>query len=170
MTAAFDHCHGWLPSAAHLHRCSSYSSASRQGHAGAPLARYLTRLIPFALGACSSCTDARSINEFHEVGRFHTPNMHSLYPSVTHFVVAAESLMYQRNAVLAYSRRTCTDEDQICSVLYWTEESKAASGFPITDREVDAIVASYNRNRSTGNDGFQCYSFGSPAERCKKSD
>jgi hypothetical protein len=96
--------------------------------------------------------------------------MHTLYPSVTHFVVAPESVMHERNEVLAYSRGLCADDDQVCSVLYWTEESKAARGFPITDKEAEAIVATYTRNRSTGSEGFQCYNFGLLRERCKKSE
>lgn len=104
--------------------------------------------------------------EFHEVGRFHSPNMHELYPDVTHFVVAPESVMRDRTRVLAYSRRRCAGDPQVCFVLYWTDASHAASGFPIGDREASAIVASYRRNHSTGADGFNCYNFGSPPERC----
>lgn len=75
--------------------------------------------------------------------------------------------MRERGVVLAYSRRRCTGEEQVCAVLYWTDQARAAKGLPLADREADAIVASYNRNRSTGSDGFQCYDFGSPSERCK---
>ena len=130
----------------------------------------LTSLVAFALGLCSGCTDARSDDAFHEIGRFHTPNMHADYPSAAHFVVAAESVMRERTVVLAYSRRLCAGEEQVCSVLYWTDASRAARGFPVTDREANAIVASYHRNRSTGSDGLQCYNFGSPGERCRKSE
>ena len=107
-----------------------------------------------------------NIAGFHEHGRFRAPNMHSLYPGVTHFTVAPEPVMTDRSAVLAYSRRTCAEDEQVCFVLFWTDASSAASGFPITDREAEAMVASYYRNRSAGNDGFQCYNFGSPGERC----
>ena len=131
------------------------------------MARYVSRfvLVAIAMG-CSSRNGGQSISAFHEIGRFHTPNMHSLYPTVTHFVLAPESLMVDPNAVLAYSRRTCADNDEVCFVFFWSDESKAARGFPITDREADAIVASYNRNHSAGNDGFQCYNFGSGAAHC----
>ena len=123
--------------------------------------RYVTALVSVALTmGCARSNVAR----FHEVGRFHTPNMHSLYPGVTHFTVAPESVMADRSAVLTYARRTCADDE--CFVLFWTDTSKAASGFPITDREADAMVASYHRNRSGGNDGFQCYNFGLLRERC----
>lgn len=101
------------------------------------------------------------MEEFHEVGKFRPPNMHELYPSVTHFVVAADSIMHDRDVVLAYARHTCSVEqdDQVCMVLFWTDASRAATGFPITSTQQDAIVASYNRNRSTGKDGFQYYRF-----------
>jgi hypothetical protein len=130
--------------------------------------RIATACVPFALSmGCSGANEARSIDEFHEVGRFRAPNVHSLYPAVTHFVVAPESVMGDRNVVLSYSRRTCANTDQqVCFVLFWTDASKAARGFPITDSEADAIVASYKRNRSTRNDGFQCYNFGSPGQHC----
>lgn len=130
--------------------------------------RMVTVFVPFALiMGCLGSNDARSIDGFHEVSRFRPPNVHSLYPSVTHFVVAPEAVMGDRNVVLSYSRRTCADADQqVCFVLFWTDASKAAKGFPITASEADAMVASYNRNRSTGHDGFQCYNFGSPGQRC----
>ena len=134
------------------------------------MSRYLAGLLAFALGkGCSAFRDAhRQINQFHEVGSFHAPNMHALYPTSTHFVVAPESVMVDRNVVIAYSRRACGDPDeQVCFVFFWTKESKAARGFPLSDDQADAIVASYNRNRSTGNDGLQCYDFGLPREHCK---
>jgi len=132
--------------------------------------RNLTWLVALSLGLFSSCTEARSDGAFYEIGRFHTPNMHADYPSAAHFVVAAESVMRERTAVLAYSRRVCAGEEQVCTVLYWTDAARAARGFPVTDSETDAIVASYHRNRSTGSDGLQCYNFGSPSERCRKSE
>lgn len=132
------------------------------------MSRHLTWLAAFALSVCAGCSDTRSNDAFHEIGRFHAPNMHADYPSAAHFVVAASSVMRERTAVLAYSRRLCPGEEQVCSVLYWTDASRAARGFPVADREAEAIVASYNRNRSTGHDGFQCYDFGSPSERCTK--
>ena len=128
--------------------------------------RYFSCLTVFALViGNSSCGDTRVNHDFHEVGTFHTPNMHSLYPGVTHFVVAPESVMRIRNLVLAYGRRTGAEEE-VCFVLFWTDRSRAASGFPISDPEAGAIVASYARNRSAGAGRFQCYDFGSPAEHC----
>ena len=91
--------------------------------------------------------------------------MHTLYPGVTHFVISPESVMTDREATLAFSRRLCGNAE-VCFVLFWTDPSKVAAGFPITEREAGAMVASYRRNRSTGADGFQCYNFGTPTERC----
>ena len=130
--------------------------------------RYFSCLTLFALViGNSNCNDARLNDAFREVGTFHRPNMHSLYPGVTHFVVAPESVMRNRNAVLTYGRRTCAGEE-VCVVLFWTDHSRAASGFPISDLEAGAMVASYARSRITGADHFQCYNFGSPAEHCAR--
>ena len=74
--------------------------------------------------------------------------------------------MANRSAVLAFCRRVCSDGEQVCFVFFWTDVSKAAHGFPITTRETDAMVASYERNRSSRTDSFQCYNFGSAMERC----
>ena len=74
--------------------------------------------------------------------------------------------MRDSTAVLTFSRRSCADEEQVCFVLYWTDSSNAASGFPISAREAQGMAASYIRNRSTGADGFQCYNFGLPERRC----
>ena len=128
----------------------------------------LTAVVSLVFGiGCSGFNHARPVNEFHEVGRFHTPNIHALYPSAAYFVVAPETVMRDRSVVLSYSRSACAEE-QVCFVHFWTDESKAASGFPITDSEAVAMVAIYNHNRSTGSDGFQCYNFGRPAERCAR--
>jgi len=120
-------------------------------------------MVAFTLAACS---EARMTNEFHEIGRFHAPDMHTLYPGVAHFVVTPESVLTNRDAALAFSRGLCRDDDQLCFVFFWTDASKAAAGFPMTDRQSAAMAASYRRNRSTGADGFQCYNFGTSAERC----
>jgi hypothetical protein len=96
--------------------------------------------------------------------------MHTLYPDVTYFVVASSSVLSDRSAILDYSRHVCAENVPVCLVLYWADETKAAVSFPINDGEASAIVASYNRNRSTGNDGLQCYNFGSSAERCQARD
>jgi len=128
-----------------------------------PSVRRFATMLPLAFaGSCSRA----NVGHFQELGTFHAPNMHTLYPGVTHFVTAPESTMREPAAVLAFSRRTCADEDEVCFVLYWTDASKAASGFPISAREAQGMVASYIRNRSTGAEGFQCYNFGSPGRRC----
>ena len=137
------------------------------GGAKRPSFRYSTPFLRFAIAAAfAACNDARWTNEFHEIGRFHARDMHSLYPGVTHFVVAPESVMANRSAVLAFSRRVCSEGEQLCFVFFWTDESKAATGFPITTGETDAMVASYESNRSSRTDGLPCYNFGSAIERC----
>src|SRR5690242_17346255 len=115
-----------------------------------PMARSFIRVLPVALAI--GCSRAH-VAGFREVGRFVSPNMHALYPDVTHFVAASSSVLSDRGAVLDYSRHACADDDvPVCFVLYWADETKAAVSFPIGDGQAGAIVASYNRNRSTGND------------------
>jgi hypothetical protein len=130
------------------------------------MARCDVRLLASAL--ILGCAQSR-VPEFHEIGRFHAPNMHTLYPDVTHFVVAPRSVLADRKAVLDYSRRACAEDVQVCLVLYWTDPTKAAVSFPIRPNEAQAMMASYHRNRSTGRDGLQCYNFGSAAERCEST-
>jgi hypothetical protein len=134
------------------------------------MTRIFVHLVLFAVSiGCSGSNNARAMSAFHEIGRFRAPNMHALFPGITHFVVAPESAMSNRRAMLAYSRRACAaGDEQICFVLFWPNESNAARGFPLTSGQADAMVASYTRNRSTGYDDFQCYNFGPPAERCAK--
>ena len=48
--------------------------------------RHLAPTLALALAA--SCS-ARNVARFHELGKFHAPNMHTLYPGVTHFVIAS---------------------------------------------------------------------------------
>lgn len=127
----------------------------------------VARLIPLTLGlACTGCNNARSLSAVHEVGRFRPPNMHALYPSVTHFVVAPEAIVSNERTLLAYARRSCAGDDEVCLVLFWTEASKAARSFPIADGEASAMVASYRRNRVTGAEGFQCYNFALRERHC----
>lgn len=82
-----------------------------------------------------------------------------------HFVVASAQSMRNRTAVLAFARSVCGNQ-RICFVHFWTSEAKAGRRTPMTDRQANAIVASYNRNLNTGNDAFQCYNFGAKGEHC----
>lgn len=117
------------------------------------------------IAGCAGSAGARRFSNFREVGSFHASNIHSNYPAVAHFVVAPEGAMSDRNIVIAYARRACVDEYE-CFVLFWTNQAQAARTFPITDRQAATMVANYNRNRGIGNDGLQCYDFGSAHERC----
>jgi hypothetical protein len=157
---------GWdEPALKRLQAALNVACSCCLAHIEGTMMPYLRRLVALVCAVgCSPSTDARS---FYEIGRFHAPNMHSLYPGVTHFVVAPDSVMGDRKLVLTYSRRICEDEEQVCFVLFWTDSSRAAAGFPIKDSQAEALVASYNRNRSTGHDGFQCYNFESPGGRCE---
>lgn len=122
-----------------------------------------------ALALAAGCSQSH-VTGFREIGRFHAPNTHTLYPDVTYFVVAPDSVLSDRNAVLGYSHDVCAEDLQVCLVLFWTDQGRAAASFPIEDREAEAIMASYNRNRSTGSEGFLCYNFGSSEESCRKRE
>jgi hypothetical protein len=41
---------------------------------------------------------------------------------------------------------------ETCVVLFWNNESQAGTRMPLTDAQVSAQVAHYNRNASTGMD------------------
>lgn len=84
---------------------------------------------------------------------------------IQHFVVASTESMRDRAAVLAFAKQLCGSQ-RICFVHFWKSESKAGRRIPMTDRQADAMVASYNRNLNTGNDAFQCYNFGAKGEHC----
>ena len=84
---------------------------------------------------------------------------------VQHFVVASSRSMRDRAAVLTFAKTLCGTQ-RVCFVHFWTSEAQAGRRIPMTDRQVDAMVASYNRNLNTGNDAFQCYNFGSKGEHC----
>lgn len=117
------------------------------------------------IAGCAGSAGARRFSDFREVGRFHSSNIHSNYPAVAHFVVAPEGAISHRSVVIAYARRACVDEFE-CFVLFWTNQAQAARTFPITHRQAATMVANYRRNRGIGNDGLQCYDFGSAQERC----
>lgn len=131
-----------------------------------PKATHLTTVIAFVLAA--GCAISENPRSFQEVGSFHAPNMHSLYPTVTHFVVAPRVVMNDRNTVLAFARRTCGERDDVCFVLFWTDDAGAARALPLSASQADAMVASYSRSGKTGHDGFQCYDFESPRVRCRR--
>lgn len=49
------------------------------------------------------------------------------------------------------AKNHCGDRE-FCTVVGWASETEAASGFPMTDRELEAQVFSYSVNRVTGHD------------------
>jgi len=63
--------------------------------------------------------------------------------------------------------KLCEDKN-ICFVHFWDNEAKAGHSIPMTDSEANSLIASYNINRNTGNNQFQCQSFTEPGQRCAK--
>jgi len=97
-----------------------------------PSVRRFATMLPLAFaGSCSRA----NIGHFQELGTFHAPNMHTLYPGVTHFVTAPESTMREPAAVLAFSRRYASQ----IGFLYRRLDPREALG----SARIDLVAASY---------------------------
>lgn len=64
--------------------------------------------------------------------------------------------------------RLCASKN-VCFVHFWDDVSKAASYLPMSELAANSILASYNINRNTGNNRFQCHPFYDPGQRCAKN-
>lgn len=56
----------------------------------------------------------------------------------------------------------------VCFVRFWGDELKAATYLPMSDVAANSVLASYNINRNTGNNGFTCHPFSDPGQRCAR--
>lgn len=56
-----------------------------------------------------------------------------------------------KQVLLPISKQICSGQD-ICVVLFWDDESKAATSMPMTDQQVNDKIAQYNINKNTGLD------------------
>ena len=83
------------------------------------------------------------------------------------FMLMSPAMPMQAESWRRAVRQACGDAD-ICNVKIWTDPSRAAQGFPMTDLEASAIEAAYLVNRATGADGFICHPFGEITQRCAK--
>lgn len=83
------------------------------------------------------------------------------------FILVNPAMPVQAESWRRAVRQVCGDA-HICNVKIWTDPSRAAQGFPMTDLEADAIEAAYLVNRATGADGFICHPFGEITQRCAK--
>lgn len=125
-------------------------------------------LLMALLGACDSGTsDFKRLSlsvSFQQVG-FHPGLRRDLG---TYFVVAnlqgtPSDRAYQD--FLSFSRSLCQDKT-VCFVHFWYDANQAALSIPMTDEQVAAQIASYNKNVNSGNDAMQCHPFGPAGEKC----
>jgi len=79
------------------------------------------------------------------------------------FVIATAELSSNRAALENRMRNFCDKQrDQFCQVMVWTNRAHAARALPMTDAQLNAQFAQYNRNRSTGYDCFMLLRRGEP--------
>lgn len=71
--------------------------------------------------------------------------------SIMHLVVVDPQYSTDRQALLAISKVVCSGLD-ICTAIFWDDESKAANSLPMTDQQVNDQIAHYNVNKNSGND------------------
>lgn len=70
---------------------------------------------------------------------------------VANMVVIDPVYKTNRQVLLDVSKEVCGGAN-ICIVMFWDDESKAANSLPMTDEQVNAQVAHYNINKNTGLD------------------
>lgn len=117
--------------------------------------RFVAPLLALALAASGANAQSRR-PAFEKVGvdRFH------------HFVVISEKTAHDRNSVLAIARDICQGGGNLCLVHFWTSKRTAARRIPMTDDQVNRLVASYMRNLRNGYAELQCYKYGRAGEQC----
>lgn len=66
-----------------------------------------------------------------------------------HFVVVDTATMGSEAALIDAASAICVAKKP-CLVLYWTDESKAASRMPMTKAQSESVAAQFRRNPATG--------------------
>ena len=64
------------------------------------------------------------------------------------FVVVDKGFASDTTALRSIADELC-EGHPICIVLFWDDRNKAATSLPMTDAQVNALVATYNRNENT---------------------
>ncbi len=70
---------------------------------------------------------------------------------IDNMIVIDPKYSTDKQVLLAVSQQICNGQD-ICAVLFWDDESKAATSMPMTDQQVNDQIAQYNINKNTGLD------------------
>lgn len=65
------------------------------------------------------------------------------------FVVVDRSIITNKEALWNISQEICRSRHPICQVLYWDDVYKAGVEIPMTDAQVNAQVAHFERNENT---------------------
>lgn len=68
-----------------------------------------------------------------------------------HFIVIDSKYNTDKETLRSLSNTICGSQD-VCIVIFWNDKSLAATVLPLTDEQVNAEVAWYNRNKNSGND------------------
>jgi hypothetical protein len=71
--------------------------------------------------------------------------------TIDHMVVIDPKYSTDKQVLLEISREICNGKD-ICVVMFWDDENKAARSIPMTDQQVFDKVAQYNINKNSGLD------------------
>ncbi len=82
-----------------------------------------------------------------------------------HFVVIADKTARDKKRVVAIAEEICRSGGNICAVHFWTSKAAAARRIPMTDEQVNQLVASYMRNSRNGYAELQCYKYGRAGEQ-----
>jgi hypothetical protein len=110
-----------------------------------PSKRLLLSLLPLVLAV--ACSNSSQPNE--SVPKFSILKMQG---QGVFFVVIDKTIASDRKALKGVADAVCKDHQSFCMVLFWDAQAKAATSVPMTDAEVDAQVASYSLNKSTGHE------------------
>lgn len=79
------------------------------------------------------------------------------------FVLASHPLSSDADALEARMRNFCDQQrGDFCQVMVWRDRSKVPDALPMSQRQLNAQVAQYNRNRHTGYDCVNFFRRGEP--------
>jgi hypothetical protein len=127
-------------------------------------------VVSTALVTCAGCMAALVRNPTTRSAPISTPSSAPMTPAedasfrrvgsqgMMDFVVASKELSRNHAALEHRVRNFCSlrhSDTGFCWILVWSRESLVPKNIPMSDRQANAMVASYNRNPNTGHDCFQ---------------
>ena len=126
---------------------------------------FLRMLMVFAIAATGSCGNEDLVRTKYDVVGYHPGARDTLG---TYFVVvnvSDEADQDLHTGLKIIAKNLCAQKT-VCFAHFWNDKKSAARSLPMDDQQVNTMIASYNINRNTHNDDFQCHNFGSPQQRC----